>query len=61
MHPYLSYELSRQRVADAARRRATVPDKPVRPARTRRSSFVLIRSTASARVFRRVRPEGGEP
>jgi hypothetical protein len=59
MHPYLSYELARQRAADAARARGPVD--PVPPTRPRRSSFVLVRSTASARVFRRVRPEGGEP
>ena len=61
MHPYLSYELARQRAADAARGTKPVPADRARPTRpTRRSSFVLVRTTASARVFRRVRPEGGE-
>jgi hypothetical protein len=59
MHPYLSFELARQRAADAAR--GPGPANPVRPTRTRRPSFVLVRTTATARVFRRVRPEGGEP
>jgi hypothetical protein len=59
MHPYNTFELARQRAAEAAR--GTGPVDPVRPARTRRSSFVLVRTTATARVFRRVRPEAGEP
>ena len=59
MHPYLSFELARQRSAEAAR--GTASANPVRPARPRRSSFVLVRTTTTARVFRRVRPEGGEP
>ena len=60
MHPYLSYELARQRAADAARGTKPLPADRARPTRPRRSSFVLVRTTASARVFRRVRPEGGE-
>jgi hypothetical protein len=60
MHPYLSYELARQRAADAARGTNPVPADRARPTRPRRSSFVLVRTTASTRVFRRVRPEGGE-
>jgi hypothetical protein len=61
MHPYLSYELCRQRAADAARASASDPRKPIRPARTRRSSFALVRSTRGARICRRVRPEGSQP
>ncbi len=61
MHPYLSFELARQRAADAARGTGPVPADRARPTRARRSSFALVRTTGGARVFRRVRPEGGEP
>lgn len=64
MHPHLAFELTRQRMAEAeqaARREAARRDDARRSAPARRSSFVLVRTSPAVRVFRRLRPETGEP
>jgi anti-sigma factor RsiW len=55
MHPALSFELTRQRMAEVERAARTDPG--LRPAPSRRASFILVRSSPNLRVFRRLRPE----
>jgi anti-sigma factor RsiW len=59
MHPALSFELTRQRMVEVERAARTDPGR--RPAPSRRAAFVLVRTAPSVRVFRRLRPEPGEP
>lgn len=59
MHPHLAFELTRQRMAEAEQ--AARRDDARRSAPARRSSFVLVRTSPAVRVFRRLRPETGEP